>query len=185
MADWSKFGRDDTVVALLRRGRERMAERCEEIAALSTPPGVRVEYRKALTGRAWAKVMQVPRPRTRRALQIYLHECAHIWLEHQNRRHSRPSYVKEYEAEVWSIKVMRAFGISVPRKAIDRARRYVKHKYEYGLKRAKTLPLHREALRFACVNLREAHKAVTAGSRKQVLMGDRGAVAAKGKQDGG
>lgn len=91
------------------------------IAEKYTPLDVQVEYRRRLTGCAWAwsRRIAAPRPVTRRALHIYLHEIAHIVLEH---KYQRPEYIQEYEAELWAFEVMRAEGIAIPERCIERAR---------------------------------------------------------------
>ena len=105
------------------------AERFEAIAKQETPDGITVEYRKQLSGRAWVSIkkVSVPRPRTRRALHIYLHEIAHIVLDH---RRQKPRHVEEYEAETWAFETMRKHGISVPRKSLQRAKQYVARKIQ-------------------------------------------------------
>lgn len=52
-----------------------------------------------------------------RRLQIYLHEVAHLVLNHVNKK---PRHLEELEAEQWSFRVMRAEGIPVPRKSVQR-----------------------------------------------------------------
>lgn len=111
----------------LQAARRAAAERFTEIATRHTPPDVLVGYRKSLTGRAWPKSrrIEVPRPVTRRALHIYLHEVAHIVLDH---RRQKPVHVQELEAEQWAFRVMREEGVPVPRKSLRQAKRYVRRK---------------------------------------------------------
>jgi hypothetical protein len=111
---------------ILLRARRAAAERFSLIAVKWTPADVHVSFRRHLTGCAWAqsRKISVPRPRTRRALHIYLHEIAHVVLEHF---HSKPEYLQEYEAELWAFAVMRAEGISIPAKSIERAANYVRY----------------------------------------------------------
>lgn len=123
----------------LQVARRAAAERFAAIARKYTPAGVTVSYRKSLSGRAWRDRIEAPRPVTRRALQIYLHECAHVLLGHCGNR-SKPTHVKEWEAETWSFRVMREEGVPVPRKAILGAKRYVRRKIAQAQKRgAKTI----------------------------------------------
>jgi hypothetical protein len=98
-----------------------MKDRCLACAELNTPAGCAVEYRKSLSGVAYVKQnkMSVPHPVTRRALCIYLHECAHIHLNHTGKK---PRHVEELEAEQWAIARMREAGIAVPRKSTQRAK---------------------------------------------------------------
>lgn len=99
-----------------------------QIATKYTPPNVTVKYRKSLSGvaRFATTTLEAPEPKTRASLYIYLHECAHFHLEHWNRK--KPRYVQEYEAEQWATKTMRAEGIPVPKKMLDRAKAYVTRK---------------------------------------------------------
>ena len=95
-----------------------MRERCIKVALENTPSNVRcVRIRKDLSGLAEtsgsdAGLLCAPRPITRRALYVYLHECAHFVLHADGKR---PHYVEEYEADQWAHKVMRVAGITVPR----------------------------------------------------------------------
>jgi len=121
-------------VDALREGREAMARRCEEIAARHTPEGWTVRYRNSLTGccNYEKRLIETPKPRTRRALHIYLHEVAHAVL-HANSR--KASHVQEYEAETWAFRVMREEGIAVPRKSLEKARAYVRRKIDMAVRR--------------------------------------------------
>jgi hypothetical protein len=121
-------------------------DRCMEVALTNTPANVRyVQIWKGLRGgfacthgpeemtRARAgNVMAVmgkgclaaPRPFTRKALAIFLHECAHFAL-HAAENEDRPPPVKEAEAYRWAFARMREAGIPVPKTMITRARRYI------------------------------------------------------------
>jgi hypothetical protein len=68
----------------LKAGKERMRQLCIQAALTNTPAAVRVvRIRKTLSGRAYsAAEIAAPRPVTRRALHIFLHECAHVALGH-------------------------------------------------------------------------------------------------------
>lgn len=105
----------------LRLARQRSAQRFAAIAEKYTPSDVRVEFRRQLSGCAWAwsRRIAAPRPVTRRALHVYLHEIAHVVLEH---KHERPAYIQEYEAELWAFEVMRGEGIAIPERCIIRAK---------------------------------------------------------------
>ena len=64
----------------LRAAKARMREACVRTALVNTPASVRViRIRRSLSGRAYnPEVIAVPRPITRRALHVFLHECAHV-----------------------------------------------------------------------------------------------------------
>lgn len=121
----------------LQRGKNRMRELCIQTALLNTPTSVRfVIVRRNLSGCANAEVISAPRPVTRRALAIFLHECAHIALCHVgNNGNHKPQHVKEYEAERWAFDRMREAGIRVPRKSLRRAKGYVAYKIRQARKR--------------------------------------------------
>lgn len=107
--------------AQLRLAREETARRMMDVAQKYTPSDVTVEYRNRLSGCAWAwsRHIAAPRPVTRRALHVYLHEIAHVVLEH---KHERPEYIQEYEAELWAFEVMQSEGIEIPPRCISRAK---------------------------------------------------------------
>lgn len=118
------------------------------IAARHTPDDLHVEYRKRLTGCAWARGRRIsaPRPVTRRALHVYLHEVAHVVLQHF---HDRPAHVQEYEAEQWAFAVMRAEGVAIPRASLERAKAYVAHTIMRDMGSGCGHPIHLQAARFA------------------------------------
>lgn len=124
-----------------------MRERCLRCAADWTPDGCTVTYHRRLTGQAWcyANAILAPEPVTRRALYVYLHECAHIRLKHN---HLLPIHVEEYQAEQWAHRTMRAAGIPVPRKETARARRYVAEKIQAALDNG-AKHIHPQAAAFA------------------------------------
>ena len=102
------------------------------------PEGWTFKFRKSLSGRCFLKEYRVeaPKPVTRKALYIWLHECAHAHL-HLKRglRH-----VEEMEAEQWAHARMREAGVPVPRAMTNRAKRYVARKIEQATARgAKTI----------------------------------------------
>lgn len=106
----------------------RKAKLCQ-VALDNTPPNVRVIHiRKNLTGLACydTGTLSAPRPFTRKALYIFLHECAHFALHADGKR--RKVYIREMEAEQWAHARMREVGISVPRSMTRRAKGYVRHK---------------------------------------------------------
>jgi hypothetical protein len=93
------------------------------------PEGYTVEYRKSLSGRHYGKrkLIQAPRPVTRKSLYIFLHECAHA---HLHRERKPKAHVREMEAERWAHEKMREHGIAAPRDMTRRAKSYVARKIE-------------------------------------------------------
>lgn len=146
---------------MLLRARRAAAERFSAVAVRYTPDDIEVSYRARLTGCAWAKSRRVcvPRPRTRRALHIYLHEIAHVVLEHV---HDKPEYLQEYEAELWAFEVMHAEGIGIPRQAVQRAANYVQFLIHNAEKRGMIVDRAQvdlarfEELRLRCRSMAEA-----------------------------
>jgi hypothetical protein len=69
--------------------------------------------------------MYVPKPVSREALYVYLHECAHHHLGHTKPDYREPLWKQEYEAEQWATTTMRREGLSVPRAMIASAKQYV------------------------------------------------------------
>lgn len=159
----------------LKAGKERMRQLCIQAALTNTPAAVRVvRIRKTLSGRAYsAAEIAVPRPVTRRALHIFLHECAHVALGHvkadkaaqfaptlshgcpgpaqaasEPRIMRKPRHVEEYEAEQWAFARMRESGIPIPRKSLRRAKSYVAYKIRQARRRGAKV-VDREAQRWA------------------------------------
>jgi hypothetical protein len=114
--------------------RKAAADRFEVIAKKHTPADVKVSYVKGLYGRAFIKERRLyaPRPVTRRSLHIYLHEVAHIVLHDKT---GKPRHLEEAEAEKWAFAVMRAEGVSVPRKSLRRAKSHVARKIKQAIRR--------------------------------------------------
>jgi hypothetical protein len=124
----------------LRAARLAAAARFEAIAAPYVPAGWTVIYRKSLSGccNHTTRTIAAPRPRTRKALYIFLHECAHAELHPPPKK--LPRHVEEMEAEKWAHAKMRQHGISVPRAMTVRAKRYVARKIKQAMRRgAKTI----------------------------------------------
>lgn len=118
--------------------RAELAQRLEEIGARYVPAGFAVEYRKSLTGRCYHSPPRIsaPKPRTRKALYIFLHECGHANLHHPgNGRRKVQRYVQEFEAEQFAHAVMKAEGVAVPRDMTVRAKRYVRRKIHQAFAR--------------------------------------------------
>lgn len=137
--------------ANLKAAKERMREACVRVALANTPESLRcIRVRRTLSGRAYSpEWISVPRPFTRRALHIFLHECAHVVLGHVGPKTGRkPRHVEEYEAERWAFDRMREAGISVPRKSLERAKRYVAYKIRQAKARG-AKGISRDALRWS------------------------------------
>jgi hypothetical protein len=127
-----------TRLADLQASKRAAAERFEAIASRHLPPGYSVvRYRKNLSGYCdhKNKVIVSPRPRTRKALYIFLHECAHAHLHRNGNRGRVPRHVEELEAEQWAHARMREAGIRVPRAMTKRAKRYVARKIKQAIAR--------------------------------------------------
>jgi hypothetical protein len=116
-----------------------MAERCGACALANTPPNVRrIRIRKDLSGFACVDpkfsnygTLCAPRPITRKALHIFLHECAHFALHTKIKGRARKHrYIEEYEAERWASARMREAGIAVPRAITKRAKSHVRRQIE-------------------------------------------------------
>lgn len=133
--------------AELQAARKKAAQRFKTIAEKHTPEDVLCVYRKSLTGRAWPRKrqMEAPEPTTRRRLHIYLHEVAHIVLNHVGKK---PKHVEEMEAEKWAFDVMRAEGVPIPRKSTASAKRYVGWKIKQAIRRG-AKHINQEAAAFA------------------------------------
>jgi hypothetical protein len=104
--------------------RRQAAERFTAIAMQYVPEGYTIEYLKTLSGRCStaAKIIQAPRPVTRKALYVFLHECAHA---HLHRDGGKARHVEEMEAERWAHERMRKNGVAVPRSQTKRTKQYV------------------------------------------------------------
>lgn len=122
--------------AELQAARKAFAEKCQAIASQYVPKGYVIEYRKSLSGRHYGtrKLIQAPRPVTRKSLYIFLHECAHAVLGHSHNG-KKPRHVEEMEAEKWAHERMREHGIPVPTSMTERAKRYVERKIHGAISR--------------------------------------------------
>lgn len=122
--------------AALKEARATAVARFLEIAdALKREAGVKEHrVRKSLSGYAQPKtgVIVAPEGKTRKQLYILAHECAHIALDHVNRK---PRHVEELEAEQWAHAALRRHGVPVPRSMTRRAHAYVGHKINQAKRR--------------------------------------------------
>ena len=138
MPKYTSNGHTTRSPADLQAARRAAAERFEAIAAAHLPPGWSVvRYRKNLSGYCdhTNKVIVAPRPRSRKALYIFLHECAHAREHCSNGRGRVPRHVEELEAEQWALARMREHGIRVPRAMTKRAKNYVARKIKQAVAR--------------------------------------------------
>lgn len=133
----------------LQEARRAAAERFYAIGMGYLPEGWTYAFRKSLSGLCdWNKKhIDGPRPVTRKALYIWLHECAHAHL-HTNQKGGRPRHVEEYEAEQWAHAKMREHGIAVPKAMTKRAKRYVMRKIDQANARG-AKRIDADALKFA------------------------------------
>jgi hypothetical protein len=133
--------------AELQAARKAAAERFMAIGLQYVPDGWSVVYRKSLSGRAsyGPKRIDAPRPVTRKALYIFLHECAHA---HLHSIKGKPRHVEEMEAEQWAHAKMREHGIAVPRIMTVRAKNYVARKIRQAVRRG-AKKIDPAAIRFA------------------------------------
>jgi hypothetical protein len=123
--------------AELQAARKRAAERFEAIAAKYVPEGWTVQYCKSLwSGRCIYKSRTIvgPRPVTRKALYIFLHECGHahrhapLYAASKSAYRKKPKHVIELEAEQWAHEKMRENGVPVPKAMTKSAKAYVARK---------------------------------------------------------
>lgn len=113
----------------LFKARRVARERFAAVAIEETPAAIRyIVTRLRLGGRAFGDHIEAPRPLTRKALYIYLHEIAHVIRGHCDTKCRKPRHLREYEAEKWAHDKMHAHGIAVPRKMTSRAGSYVRRK---------------------------------------------------------
>lgn len=125
-----KYG--ELVLTHVEKGHREKLWLC--IAKKHKPPGYTVKYRdNDLTGEVDVKnkIIYSPKPTTRRRLYIYLHECSHVLLNHENKKF--PVHKKEYEAEVCTQYIMRSEGIKIPKCCLDNAKKYVEKKIKEAI----------------------------------------------------
>lgn len=132
----------------LQQARREAADRFYTIGMIYLPSGWTHKFRKALTGQCFIerKHIEAPRPVTRKALYIWLHECAHAHLHANGKR--IPRHVEEMQAEQWAHKMMRVHGISVPRAMTTRAKQYVARKIKQA-ERSGAKTINKAALKFS------------------------------------
>ncbi len=96
------------------------------------PQGYTYSFRSSLTGRCWRgkKHISAPKPVTRRALHVWLHECHHG----MNAYSKFPSYYAEYQCEMFATRIMGADGIKVHEKSIANAKHYVFKRLEHAVR---------------------------------------------------
>jgi predicted SprT family Zn-dependent metalloprotease len=121
----------------LQQARREAAERFLAIGMSYLPAGWTFAYRKALTGVCYIEKKHIvaPKPVTRKALYIFLHECAHAHL-HTTGRKKR--HLEETEAEQWAHAKMRESGVPVPRSMTVRAKRHIRNAIRKAVVRGAT-----------------------------------------------
>ncbi len=94
----------------MQAGKAAMTALCRQIAAAHLPRGWTHRPIKRLRGLCSHadRIITAPRPVTRRALQVFLHECGHAML---HERSSKPRWVEEIEAETYALVRMAAAGL--------------------------------------------------------------------------
>lgn len=90
-----------------------------------------------LTGRAYVKRRTIKTPwpaSTLKRLYILAHEIGHVVLGHTDTiGHYLPSYVREFECEMFAHALMREEGLRVPKDMTDRAKAYVARRMRQGV----------------------------------------------------
>ena len=132
-------------------------DKCIACALANTPASVRViQIRKSLSGVAHTNpkspdfgLLCAPRPVTRKALYIFLHECAHFVLG----LIAKHRYLEEMECEKWAHARMREAGLLVPRTMTKRAKEYVRYKIIQAANRG-CKKFDQGALKFAGLKLK-------------------------------
>lgn len=127
------------------------ARRYLEIAKRYRPARCKVRFRRgseivpahAVIHADGSREIYVPRPVTRDALFVYLHECGHLFLGHCSPGYSEPLWKQEYEAEQWATSIMRLEGVSVSRKMLNMAKSYVRECIRQDRKEGRPLPPYR------------------------------------------
>lgn len=109
----------------------KLSERCMEVAMRHLPKGYTYEFRKGLSGYCCRKRKHIvaPKPVTRKALFVWLHEC-----NHQHAYSQLPSYEVEYLCETFAIETMEKEGIKVHPDSVADAKRYVNKRLKQGLR---------------------------------------------------
>ena len=113
-------------------GRKKISEQCYALAMKHLPNGFTYQFRKHLSGRCWRgkKHISAPKPLTRRALHVWLHECHHCTHVYSK----FPSYYAEYQCEMFATRTMEAAGIKVHEKSIESAKSYVRKRVEQNVR---------------------------------------------------
>lgn len=120
-------------------------DKFKAIADKYAPQGIKIRYKRGTAimpahANLYEGEMLVPRPKTREALYIFLHECGHFHLKHFNACDTEVAKLRiaytgngqltraheEFEAEQWAMNTMRMEGLKVPQSMIKEARKYVR-----------------------------------------------------------
>ena len=115
--------------AELQAARAAARERYAAIAeALKLEAGVTRHYEhKEISGLAFTSEGKILAPAgvTRRQLYVLAHECGHMVLHSAPHTRTKPSHVKEHEAETYAHRAFARYGIEVPDASARWARAYV------------------------------------------------------------
>ena len=88
----------------------------------------------------------IPSPITRLRLCNLAHEIGHVVLQHYRNR--RLSCVMEYEAEQFSLDLMKRYKIKFPRKRLIKGKRYVASKIDMAKRRGLKRPVPKEVIKW-------------------------------------
>jgi hypothetical protein len=129
----------------LQAARRLSAERFTAIAMAELPAGWTYKLRKSLSGRCFVnyRYISAPKPVTRKALYIWLHECAHAHGINRTNMRRTPAHVIEMRAEKWAHAKMREHGVPVPKEMTQRAQGYVRRKIKQVAQRRGSTPKRR------------------------------------------
>lgn len=112
----------------------------DEIVGKYQPDGWKVRQVKRVPGgdcagiAIWNKKTIYTKPvKDLRTLQVYLHEAAHVHLNHLGLPVRKPMMVEEYEAEMWSFAALVNEGIPVTSQMISDAKNNVRTHMDPGL----------------------------------------------------
>lgn len=121
----------------LQAARKAASERFYRIGMAYLPEGYTYKFRKSLWGAHWGERKHIdgPKPLTRKALYIWLHECAHAHLHASPEGKRKTRHVQEMETEKWAHEKMRFHGVPVPKAMTERSIRYVDRKIDEAVKR--------------------------------------------------
>lgn len=128
-----------------------LESRIRAVVRHRTPKGWKLREKAYLEahgkGYAYEAIIECPPIKDRNSLGIFLHEVAHVELNHHAQ--DLPEWREEYEADQWAIKAMRAEGIAVPIEFSADSRHSVRCHCEKALAKDPDCEIDEEVLRFA------------------------------------